>query len=153
MQKPLSKEEQKWVEGTLEAMSLRELIGQTMQDHAGRLPFKGDDEASLRKYLEQYPVGSFFIGGEVIQKAAGKAEDYRDWAGMLQGISRFPLLFSGDLEFGAGSAVRSLTAFRRSLHLPPPMMKRWLMNTANIPRWKAGRRGSPGRWPRAPICC
>ncbi|MEK3881206.1 glycoside hydrolase family 3 protein [Paenibacillus sp. FSL M7-0420] len=111
MQKPLSKEEQEWVEDTLEAMSLRELIGQTMQDHAGRLPFKGDDEAGLRRYLEQYPVGSFFIGGEVIQKAAGKAEDYRDWAGMLQGISRFPLLFSGDLEFGAGSAVRSLTAF------------------------------------------
>lgn len=111
MQKPLSKEEQEWVEETLEAMSLRELIGQTMQDHAGRLPFKGDDEAALRRYLEQYPVGSFFIGGEVIQKAAGKAEDYRDWAGLLQGISRFPLLFSGDLEFGAGSAVRSLTAF------------------------------------------
>lgn len=41
MQRPLSKEEQDWVEGTLEAMSLRELIGQTMQDHAGRLPFRG----------------------------------------------------------------------------------------------------------------
>lgn len=111
MQRPLSKEEQDWVERTLDAMSLRELIGQTMQDHAGRLPFKGDDEAALRGYLAQYPVGSFFIGGEVIQKAAGKAEDYRDWVKLLQSISRFPLLFSGDLEFGAGSAVKSLTAF------------------------------------------
>lgn len=111
MQRPLSKEEQDWVERTLEAMSLRELIGQTMQDHAGRLPFKGDDEAALRGYLAQYPVGSFFIGGEVIQKAKGKAEDYRDWTVMLQRISKFPLLFSGDLEFGAGSAVKSLTAF------------------------------------------
>ncbi|NQX46847.1 hypothetical protein HQN87_16025 [Paenibacillus tritici] len=111
MQRPLSNEEQDWVERTLEGLSLRELIGQTMQDHAGRLPFKGDDEAALRRYLEQYPVGSFFIGGEVIQKAAGKAGDYRSWAGMLQSISRLPLLFSGDLEFGAGSAVRSLTAF------------------------------------------
>ncbi|KAI7264208.1 hypothetical protein KC345_g8914 [Hortaea werneckii] len=111
MQRPLSKEEQDWVEHTLEAMSLRELIGQTMQDHAGRLPFKGTDETALGEYLAKYPVGSFFIGGEVIQKAAGKAEDYRDWAGLLQRISKFPLLFSGDLEFGAGSAVKSLTAF------------------------------------------
>lgn len=111
MQTPLSKEEQDWVECTLEAMSLRELIGQTMQDHAGRLPFRGTDEAALGEYLAKYPVGSFFIGGEVIQKAAGKAEDYRDWARLLQRISKFPLLFSGDLEFGAGSAVKSLTAF------------------------------------------
>ncbi|WP_151735552.1 glycoside hydrolase family 3 protein [Paenibacillus tengchongensis] len=105
----LSKEAQQWVEDTLASMSLREKIGQTMQDHAGRLPVGGRDEDGLKAYLEQYPVGSFFIGGEVIQRAAGKAGDYREWAELLQRLSRIPLLFSGDLEFGAGSAVRSLT--------------------------------------------
>ncbi|WP_228745348.1 glycoside hydrolase family 3 protein [Paenibacillus sp. S150] len=111
MQRPLTKEDQDWVERTLASMSLREKIGQTMQDHAGRLPFRGTDEKALGAYLQKYPVGSFFIGGEVIQKAAGKAEDYRDWTELLQRISPNPLLFSGDLEFGAGSAVKSLTAF------------------------------------------
>lgn len=111
MQRPLTREEQDWVERTFASMSLREKIGQTMQDHAGRLPFKGNDEQALTAYLKTYPVGSFFIGGEVIQKAAGKAEEYRDWAEQLQRISKYPLLFSGDLEFGAGSAVKSLTAF------------------------------------------
>lgn len=111
MQRPLTREEQDWVEYTLASMSLREKIGQTMQDHAGRLPFKGNDVAALGAYLQKYPVGSFFIGGEVIQKAAGKAEEYRDWTRQLQKLSKYPLLFSGDLEFGAGSAVKSLTAF------------------------------------------
>ncbi|MHA6533113.1 glycoside hydrolase family 3 protein [Paenibacillus sp. BAC0078] len=111
MRRPLTLEEQDWVERTLASMSLREKIGQTMQDHAGRLPFKGNDEAALEAYLQKYPVGSFFIGGEVIQKAAGKAEEYRDFTRLLQKLSKYPLLFSGDLEFGAGSAVKSLTAF------------------------------------------
>ncbi|WP_379157788.1 glycoside hydrolase family 3 protein [Paenibacillus sp. sgz5001063] len=111
MLRPLTKEEQEWVERMLASMSLREKIGQTMQDHAGRLPFKGNDAEALAAYLKMYPVGSFFIGGEVIQKAAGKAEEYREWTEQLQRISTYPLLFSGDLEFGAGSAVKSLTAF------------------------------------------
>ncbi|WP_310831030.1 glycoside hydrolase family 3 protein [Paenibacillus pedocola] len=111
MRRPLTKDEQDWVEHTLQSMSVREKIGQTMQDHAGRLPFKATDENEVRAYLEKYPVGSFFIGGEVIQKAAGKAGEYREWVELLQRVSKFPLLFSGDLEFGAGSAVKSLTAF------------------------------------------
>ncbi|WP_150272404.1 glycoside hydrolase family 3 protein [Paenibacillus tepidiphilus] len=111
MPRQLSKEAQDWVEQTLASMSLREKIGQTMQDHAGRLPVDGRDEAALKAYLEEYPVGSFFIGGEVIQRAAGKAADYRDAAERMQRLSKYPLLFSGDLEFGAGSAVRSLTDF------------------------------------------
>ncbi|MEK4061970.1 MULTISPECIES: glycoside hydrolase family 3 protein [Paenibacillus] len=111
MRKALAKEERDWVERTLRSMSLREKIGQTMQDHAGRLPFQGMNEGTIRAYLEKYPVGSFFIGGEVIQKAAGKAEEYREWVELLQKVSKYPLLFSGDLEFGAGSAVKSLTAF------------------------------------------
>lgn len=111
MPRPLTREEQEWVERMLASMSLREKIGQTMQDHAGRLPFKGNDTEALAAYLKMYPVGSFFIGGEVIQKAAGKAAEYREWTEQLQRISKYPLLFSGDLEFGAGSAVKSLTAF------------------------------------------
>ncbi|WP_342563881.1 glycoside hydrolase family 3 N-terminal domain-containing protein [Paenibacillus sp. FSL R7-0345] len=111
MRRPLTKDAQAWVERTLQSMSVREKIGQTMQDHAGRLPFKATDEEEVRAYLEKYPVGSFFIGGEVIQKAAGKAGEYREWVELLQRISKYPLLFSGDLEFGAGSAVKSLTAF------------------------------------------
>lgn len=111
MQKALTKEEQDWVERTLQSMTLREKIGQTMQDHAGRLPFKEMDREKIQAYLEKYPVGSFFIGGEVIQKAAGKAQEYREWAELFQKYSKYPLLFSGDLEFGAGSAVKSLTAF------------------------------------------
>ncbi|MGG2990967.1 glycoside hydrolase family 3 N-terminal domain-containing protein [Paenibacillus macerans] len=111
MLKELSEEEQRWVERTMNGMTLREKIGQTMQDHAGRLPFKEADEDKIAAYLERYPVGSFFIGGEIILKATGKAGDYRKWIETYQKLSRYPLLFSGDLEFGAGSAVRSLTAF------------------------------------------
>ncbi|WP_223067625.1 glycoside hydrolase family 3 protein [Paenibacillus caui] len=111
MLRPLTSEEQLWVEQTLASMTLREKIGQTMQDHAGRLPFKDLNEETIGAYLEKYPVGSFFIGGEIILKASGRAEDYRSWTSMFQKASKYPLLFSGDLEFGAGSAVGSLTAF------------------------------------------
>ncbi|MDQ0194212.1 glycoside hydrolase family 3 protein [Paenibacillus wynnii] len=111
MLKALSDEERHWVERTLKGLSLKEKIGQTMQDHAGRLPFKEMNEETIGSYLEQYPVGSFFIGGEIILKAAGKAGDYRKWIETFQKASKHPLLFSGDLEFGAGSAVGSLTAF------------------------------------------
>ncbi|ASA25210.1 glycoside hydrolase family 3 protein [Paenibacillus donghaensis] len=111
MLRPLTAQERDWVENTLESMSLRERIGQTMQGHAGRAPFRGIEGAELTAYLQRYPVGSFFVGGEIIQKAEGRAGDYRSWIEGLQRASRCPLLFSGDLEFGAGSAVRSLTAF------------------------------------------
>lgn len=111
MRKALAKEERDWVERTLRSMSLREKIGQTMQDHAGRLPFQGMDEGTIRAYLEKYPVGSFFIGGEVIQKAAGKAEEYREWVELLQKVSKYPLLFSGDLEVRGWLCSQKLNRF------------------------------------------
>lgn len=111
MLRALAEEERAWVEQTFARLSLREKIGQTMQDHAGRLPFGEADEDTIGAYLERYPVGGLFIGGAIIHKASGKAGDYRSWMERFQKKSKVPLLVSGDLEFGAGSAVGSLTSF------------------------------------------
>lgn len=111
MLRALTEEERAWVEQTFARLSLREKIGQTMQDHAGRLPFGEADEDTIGAYLERYPVGGLFIGGAIIHKASGKAGDYRSWMERFQKKSKVPLLVSGDLEFGAGSAVGSLTSF------------------------------------------
>ncbi|MCL6457267.1 MAG: hypothetical protein K6T85_04610 [Gorillibacterium sp.] len=111
MVKALTAAEQAWVDQTFESLTLEEKIGQTFSDHAGRLPIGEFTEDAVSEYLRLYPVGSFFLGGEIIRGAEGTAEQILQKIRLLQRSSRIPLLVSGDLEFGAGAAIRTLTAF------------------------------------------
>lgn len=102
-----------WVSKTLETMSMRERIGQTIVQHVehafGNRLQQGVTPAQAAEFLQRYPVGGLFIGGEVIRQASGTHEWYAELIGIFQQQSRVPLLVTGDLEAGAGSAVSSLT--------------------------------------------
>ncbi|HEY9250726.1 MAG TPA: glycoside hydrolase family 3 N-terminal domain-containing protein, partial [Rariglobus sp.] len=90
-------------------MSLRERIGQTCQIHAGFMA--GWSDAEVADYLGRNPVGGIFVGGEVIGPAADMPASLRERIARYQRASARPLAVAGDLENGAGGAVRGLTAF------------------------------------------
>jgi len=103
------------VEKTLASLTLREKIGQTINERAALLPVRA--EAEIAAYLERHPLGSLFCGGEIIGEADASSRVIRDSLRLFQKHSRVPLLVAGDLENGAGATVRGLTAFPRPMTL------------------------------------
>lgn len=96
---------QEWVDRTLKSLTLREKIAQTANE---RLPvFHHIEEAAA--WLEKRPLGSVFSGGEIIKTSSDSAESLRAGIECLQQQSKVPFLVAGDLECGAGVAVKGLT--------------------------------------------
>lgn len=105
----------KWIEETLACLSLREKIGQTAQERINASTrYLG---LSLSEWFERYPVGSVFCGGEIIGGCGDSAESSRAAIQKIQAASRLPLLVAGDLESGAGAAVRGMTRLPSALAL------------------------------------
>jgi len=99
----------------LSHLSLREKIGQTCQIHGGDLA--GIPADKLPEFFGQHPVGSIFLGSEIIGRGGDSAERLKSLIENCQRASRIPLSIAGDLENGAGGAVRGLTAFPNLLAL------------------------------------
>lgn len=112
---PLTLAQQQWVETLLGSLTQREKIGQTAQERFGG--FADDQPESIGRYFEQNPLGSLFCGGEIIKGAGNSAEMIREGIRLCQRASKVPLLVAGDLENGAGAAVRGLTAFPKMMAL------------------------------------
>ena len=94
--------------------SLREKIGQTSQEVLSS--FRSWHAGSLADLFAEYPVGSLFVGNDVINSQG----DETSVAGVIaefQRSSRIPLSIAGDLENGAGHAVKSMTKFPPQLCL------------------------------------
>jgi beta-N-acetylhexosaminidase len=98
-------------DAVLERMSLREKIGQTSQEPFSLL---FESEEPIHELLEKYPIGSFFVGGAVIN---GPERVDADKIREVQQVSQVPLLISGDLESGVGFVVKSRTYFPSPLAL------------------------------------
>lgn len=96
-------------------LSLREKIGQTCQIHGGDLGKMTKEERAA--YFENNPVGSVFLGTEIIGNGGGTADRLQELIAECQCASQIPLSISGDLENGAGGAIRGLTAFPNLLAL------------------------------------
>ena len=107
--KPLSAAEERWIEQTIQSLTLREKIGQTSQEIA-HASFCRNDERSL-EYFEDYPLGSLYTGGEIIKGAGSSRDIIRASMDICQRASKIPLLVAGDLEHGAGAAVKGMTQF------------------------------------------
>jgi len=97
------------------ALTVREKIGQTCQIHGKEIG--GLDPRGLADYFARRPVGSLFLGSEVIGSASGGHEALRAFIGECQTASRLSLSIAGDLENGAGGAIRGLTTFPHLLAL------------------------------------
>lgn len=91
-------------------LTLREKIGQTVV-------ILGDPEEEIRQhgsleaFLDKYPVGGVFVGGEIIKDATEGYDNVRAATKAYRKASRTPMLFASDMENGCGSMVKGLTPF------------------------------------------
>lgn len=96
-------------------LSLREKIGQTSQEClSDLLRWGGGDLAAV---LAEYPVGSIFVGSDVVGQKAQGVGGLSELIRACQRASKLPLSVAGDLENGAGSAIRGMTEFPPQLCL------------------------------------
>ncbi len=87
-------------ESSLDQLTVREKIGQTCQIHGKDIGhLKGD---RFDAYFNEYPVGSIFLGSEIIGSKSEAAEGLQRLIADCQTSSRIPLSIAGDLENGAG---------------------------------------------------
>jgi beta-N-acetylhexosaminidase len=100
---------------SLSSLSWREKIGQTCQIHGREVTALEPDR--LEAFFGERPVGSVFLGSEIIQSTSNRAQQLKRLINSCQRVSRVPLSIAGDLENGAGGAVRGLTEFPNLLAL------------------------------------
>ncbi len=104
----------KWEMTDISNLSLREKIGQTSQEVL--TVFRSWQPGNLSELLAQYPVGSLFVGNDVIN-SQGNETSVAGVIAEFQRASNLPLSIAGDLENGAGHAVKSMTKFPHQLCL------------------------------------
>lgn len=95
----LDEESVRWVEETVEGMTLHEKICQLFVD-----PLVGMKEPELLDFLARYP-----IAGASFRAAQFTNEEARRIMGHLQEQSRVPLLYAGNCESGPNGALRGGT--------------------------------------------
>jgi len=97
-------------------LSLREQVCQLLVMHASKaergLPLATGD---LAAFLEQYPIGGVFVGGEVIEDGSNRLDWVQERVARIREATQIPLLVSADLENGGGDVIPGLTP------LPYPM--------------------------------
>lgn len=97
-------------------LSVREKIGQTVVLLSNRAQ-EIEKHGSLEAFLDQYPVGGFFVGAEIIKDVmtSNGFEQVKEATEQYRSAARIPLIFASDLENGCGSMIPGLTK------LPFPM--------------------------------
>lgn len=98
------------------SLSLREQIAQTIV--VG--PVTDDfilKQGGLESFLEKYPVGGKFFGGEVIKNADKGPDEVRAQTSLWQKYSSLPLAICADFEVGCGFAIKGLTEFPTQMAL------------------------------------
>lgn len=103
------------IDRIMASMSLREKIGQTCQAQLSEVLSRASGD--LNGYLARYPVGSLFAGKEIIGGAEADADMMRQVLNKCQAASAIPISVAGDLENGAGGAIRGLTEFPKLMAL------------------------------------
>lgn len=102
--KPLTQEQQSWVDKTFASLSMEERLAQLFImkiNHPGEV----DSLAELAKTI---PFGGLFVWGAT-------ADEHRARIQRLQKAGRVPLVVSADLETGAGNAAAGMTMFPDNL--------------------------------------
>jgi len=107
----LDKTQKKWIEDTFAKLTLSQKIGQMVCEKDKFLQKQED----LIAFLKDYPVGSVFVGAEIIDVNADHTENVKKNVSKIRKTSEIPMLFAGDFEHGAGSEVSGLT------HMPDLM--------------------------------
>lgn len=117
MKKVLDEKELQWIEDKINSMTVDEKIAQiTCTKFAdfflgvGQMKDATNEEYAVKldEVMAKYPVGNVFFGSEVIREEEGNAERAHFITSYLQSKVDIPMLISGDVESGAGAAVRGL---------------------------------------------
>ncbi len=101
----LASNKKEWVEEQLDGMTLDEKIGQLVSERAASI-MKSNEPC---RWIEKYPVGSVFVGSEIIDVEAEGGEKTKDNVSSLKKASRVPVLFCGDFEHGVGAQISGYT--------------------------------------------
>ena len=147
MSTTLSPRQQAWVDSTFARLTLREKIGQTQQERFNGFPDSKPE--TVERFFAENPQGSLFCGGEIIKGSGSSADTLREGLALCQKWSKTPLLVAGDLESGAGAAVKSLTTFPSMMALGAT---RDPLSAYNYGRWTATEGRAAGfTWTFAPV--
>lgn len=105
-QRPLAKDEQKWIGEQLKRMRLEEKIGQMIMATApvAFLNIEGRGFQDLRHRVLENRVGGIMLGQGDVYEAAMLIN-------RLQELARFPLLVAAEFEAGVGMGLRGATPF------------------------------------------
>lgn len=93
---------------SLEDLSLREKIGQTMMMKINVPKEIEIGEGSYKKYFEKYPVGGFFMANWIIRNYVSEdsiADFIKERIKIYNANCRVPMLYQEDYEAGAGVGV------------------------------------------------
>lgn len=105
MKNKINQDQRGWVRQTFDSLTVEQKIGQLVCERDHALLRQPD----LAKWLKKYPVGSVFVGAEIIQADLDSTAKIRDSVTAVNAASQTPVLFCGDFEHGVGSEVSGLT--------------------------------------------
>jgi len=94
-----------WIEKQISEMTLDAKIGQLVCEISNTF-MKIQNQS---EWLCQYPIGSVFVGAEVIDDNTQKLAAVRKCVESIRDATRVPVLFCGDFENGIGQGIEGFT--------------------------------------------
>lgn len=113
MLESLNKKQRNWVERTFSMLSTEQKLGQMVCELGNTFANITD----YQKWLKKYPVGSMFIGAEVIDPHSAALDAVKKLTSKIDGNVKIPMLYCGDFEDGIGTAIGGFTALPRLMGL------------------------------------
>ncbi len=109
----LNENQRNWVERTFASLSTEQKLGQMVCEESGAFANVND----YQEWLAKYPVGSMFLGAEVIDSNAAALEAVKKITSKVDGNVNIPMLYCGDFEDGVGSAIGGYSTMPRIMGL------------------------------------
>ncbi len=100
--------QERWADRVLANLTLDQKLGQLVCEREAFIRRQPDPAA----WLQQYPVGSAFVGAEIIQADLDRTDPVREAVSALRAATGpAPILCCGDFEHGVGSEISGMTRF------------------------------------------
>jgi beta-N-acetylhexosaminidase len=109
----LNASQRDWVERTFASLTTEQKLGQIVCEDSGafsRVPNPQD-------WLAKYPVGSMYLGAEVIDPNAIALAAVKQITSKVDASVHIPMLYCGDFEDGVGSAIGGYSTMPRIMGL------------------------------------
>lgn len=103
MLKELTQEQKNQIEETIRSLSFDEKVGQMVCEEY--VYIKEKNPADVNAWMKKYPIGSLYIGNEVIDTDNMTEAAIRKQVSDIQNVSRVPLVLLSDFEQGVGGQL------------------------------------------------